>query len=760
MQPTQHNESSQLVQVGARTTLRITKLLPFGLAGILPDGSRGIVREREIAWDEAIRQNWRERFVVGHRYPATVVEKRPESWELSLRLAQHDPWSKVEERYLVGLAVTGRVARFWNYAAMLELEPGITGVLRQNELPPWVTQPIDEALWVGDRVRAVIGGVNHERREIELSAKELLPWRWGRFALKEKKATPLSSVAESNHDSLAQLADPSASSPLLDFGHHAILVIEDDAQQNTALCRWLKNAGQIVQGVHSAEEGLALLQQHHFDYLLCDLRLPAVDGITAIQQALRSNSDLHGILMTDWATADQRQSEIADLEAQGILLLLKPILPEELCGALERCKHGKRARHPLAISQLPAQMIGPAHKHRVRSHKKDFLQLLHNLREQTRASKVVLFQFDAQNRTIQIAGQSGAARLNEEATPRLIYSPVRDVAEDGVIIHMDDVAAHEGYVRHLKPLLRFRSCVGVPLILNQEQRYALLLFHSETGFTGSVVEQEAQATAMQIRALLEQQRFVEQAAELQRTVLLGHLSRALIHETNHQLNPILFNLHDLQRQCAQVQKSIEQKSPQANGDVIEAKRMLQQLTDSIQQLVKTTRMFGRVTVQDQEELVRVDRVVEQAIELVRDLADRARVKLHVHPPPAPLITQTKFIQVQQVLLNLLLNAIQQIETIRPQEGGQVHLSFMITQSEESVDMIRVLVEDDGPGIHQRLWERIFELGMTTRQGKGSGMGLFIARRLSENAGGQVFVDYSMPFWGTRMAVEFPIYRSV
>ncbi len=40
-------------QPGGESNFTVTQLLPFGLAGELPDGSRGIVREREIAWDEA-----------------------------------------------------------------------------------------------------------------------------------------------------------------------------------------------------------------------------------------------------------------------------------------------------------------------------------------------------------------------------------------------------------------------------------------------------------------------------------------------------------------------------------------------------------------------------------------------------------------------------------------------------------------------------------------------------------------------------------
>jgi signal transduction histidine kinase len=79
----------------------------------------------------------------------------------------------------------------------------------------------------------------------------------------------------------------------------------------------------------------------------------------------------------------------------------------------------------------------------------------------------------------------------------------------------------------------------------------------------------------------------------------------------------------------------------------------------------------------------------------------------------------------------------------------------ITQAgQENRKMLLVSIEDDGPGIHRRLWERIFEMDYTTRP-DGSGLGLYMSRTLIEAQGGHLYVESSHLLWGTRFVMELP-----
>jgi signal transduction histidine kinase len=102
-------------------------------------------------------------------------------------------------------------------------------------------------------------------------------------------------------------------------------------------------------------------------------------------------------------------------------------------------------------------------------------------------------------------------------------------------------------------------------------------------------------------------------------------------------------------------------------------------------------------------------------------------------------------QFRQVLLNLILNAKQAQES-----GGRVRVQV----GAESGDDVRILVDDAGPGIPEEVRERVFEPFFTTRQ-QGSGLGLALARQLTERNEGTLELAASSDLGGARVAMRWP-----
>ncbi|WEK42695.1 MAG: response regulator [Candidatus Sphingomonas colombiensis] len=82
-----------------------------------------------------------------------------------------------------------------------------------------------------------------------------------------------------------------------------VLFIEDDRMNRRVVNDMLEVAGASMIGAESAEEGLEILDQSDFDILLVDLRMPGMDGISAIK-AIRARNDAKARLPVIVVTAD------------------------------------------------------------------------------------------------------------------------------------------------------------------------------------------------------------------------------------------------------------------------------------------------------------------------------------------------------------------------------------------------------------------------------------------------------------------------
>ncbi len=165
---------------GATVAVQIRRLLPFGLLVSLEDGRAGIIREREFVWDCNARQDWREHFNPGDSLHAMLLgEGRDQQLELSLRLAQHDPWSDLPGRYQLGQSVGGVVTGVRPYGVFVEIEPGITGLLHRSRLPSWANkEKVTDLFWPGDRVKAAIELIDLQNRRLRLNLGKAWLHRW------------------------------------------------------------------------------------------------------------------------------------------------------------------------------------------------------------------------------------------------------------------------------------------------------------------------------------------------------------------------------------------------------------------------------------------------------------------------------------------------------------------------------------------------------------------------------------------------------
>jgi len=139
-------------------------------------------------------------------------------------------------------------------------------------------------------------------------------------------------------------------------------------------------------------------------------------------------------------------------------------------------------------------------------------------------------------------------------------------------------------------------------------------------------------------------------------------------------------------------------------------------------------------------------IIEAACRLCADQARRQQVAIDLEPAPATRILVDPE-QIKQVLLNILINAIQ----VQP-SGGKVEIRVF----RDANDVV-ISVQDFGPGITAEDLDRIFEPFFTTKR-EGTGLGLAISYQLVSHNGGRISAE-SHPGQGARFRISFPMSNS-
>ena len=178
------------------------------------------------------------------------------------------------------------------------------------------------------------------------------------------------------------------------------------------------------------------------------------------------------------------------------------------------------------------------------------------------------------------------------------------------------------------------------------------------------------------------------------------------------------------------------------------REVINEILKQVERLNKTVRDFLSFARPVEPQRLRHDlnEVVKKALFLIRKQAENQKVEIkeeYSSQLPAVLIDAE---QIQQVLLNILLNAVQAVP-----QGGQI---TVVTSGSEKSRFINVKVRDTGKGIPPENLKKIFEPFFTTKH-QGTGLGLSICRRIVEKHGGKILVESEVGK-GTTFTVTLPI----
>ena len=177
---------------------------------------------------------------------------------------------------------------------------------------------------------------------------------------------------------------------------------------------------------------------------------------------------------------------------------------------------------------------------------------------------------------------------------------------------------------------------------------------------------------------------------------------------------------------------------------------LQEMRTDLARLTRVAQRFERIGSQPKLEPIDINEIVQDVVVyLRRRLPTRGRkVELVAQLETVDLVPGDREL-VSWTVENLLKNSIDAI--LRGETGSEV----AVRTAPGNPGGVRILFEDDGPGIQESLQNRIFEPGFTTKT-RGWGLGLALARRIVEQYhGGRIRLLRSTPGVRTVFAVSFP-----
>ena len=353
-------------------------------------------------------------------------------------------------------------------------------------------------------------------------------------------------------------------------------------------------------------------------------------------------------------------------------------------------------------------------------------------------------RIEAEART---SGDTVAVRLRDEsvAATTLPESIVHYVVHTRESVILDDAASRNPF--SADPHIRqhhARSILCLPLI-NQAKLIGVLYLensltpHVFTPARIAVLKLLASQAAISLentrlyRDLEERERRYREVhtelAHANRVATMGQLSASIAHEVNQPITASVTNAQAALRWLRTQPPALEEVR-QALGRIVRDGNRAGDVIGRVRTLIKKA--------PSRKDALDINEAILEVIALIRVEAGKSSVSVETQLAEGLPLIQGDRVQLQQVVLNLIVNAVEAMSDISDRRR-----ELLISTATGGSDSVVVAVRDSGPGLAPASLERLFESFYTTKPG-GLGMGLSICRSIIDSHGGRLWVTANVP----------------
>jgi signal transduction histidine kinase len=308
-------------------------------------------------------------------------------------------------------------------------------------------------------------------------------------------------------------------------------------------------------------------------------------------------------------------------------------------------------------------------------------------------------------------------------------------------VHIADLAADQAYLQRVPGLVTLveqigvRSYLLVPMLKDDDLVGGITIVRARVQpFTDKQIELvtafAAQATiALEITRRERQLRQVQMGlAHATRVVAMGHLTGSLAHELKQPLCAVAANAEASSRWLMREPPQIE-NAKQSVERIIKDVDRASAVIDRVHGLMKKAA--------PRTDTININDAILEVLTVVHGEVVKNRIKVQTQLSDSLPCVRGDRVQLQQVMLNLIINAIQSMSGLTDRIG-ELRIS-----TESTTEEVRVAVRDTGPGLSADNLQQLFEPFFTTKS-SGMGMGLSICRTIVEEHGGRLWASENEP----------------
>lgn len=505
-----------------------------------------------------------------------------------------------------------------------------------------------------------------------------------------------------------------------------VLIIDDDESIRKVMTVTLQDAGYQVLTARDGESGLKIFVDEGPDIILCDLRMPGMDGISVLKEMKARDPNKEVIVITAYA---DMELAITALQLKASDFVTKPISTPALEVALERAEERLDLTREL----------------------REYTELIEKRWLDTAEELAKTYQFQKNLIESSIDGiigcdPDGKVIIFNKASETMLGFPKEVVLGKLTIDHFFPPGKYD----ELKEKIYSSDYGGINrLTLYETSLVAISGQLIPAQFSGAVLhegEEEIGSVAFfrdlrEIRRL--EQQFADQARLLHqdKMISLGRLAASVVHEINNPLAGVL--------NYARLMLKIMKKGPMTEeyqDKFANYLNLMENETNRCSKIVSNLLAFSRKSDLEFAD-VAINELMEKCLMLSGHKLQLSNITLERQLQDGLPSIRGDYNQIQQCVINLIFNSIDAMP-----QGGKLTAATSYSPSDRTI-LIRVT--DTGCGISKEDLPHIFEPFFTTKtEGQGLGLGLSMVEGIIDRHKGSIDV-VSEPGKGTTFTLKLP-----